>query len=261
VSDWSEVWSFTTFDSPPDVPALVSPANGATNIAVDTTFVWGASERAQNYQLQIAADEGFTNLAVDMSGIADTSANVGGLDYSTDYFWRVRAVNLAGASDWSSVRGFRTIIQAPATVTLFSPSNGAQNIATDTLLVWFVADRAESYHVQVSSESDFSDLVVDSMGVTTNQMSLSDLEEDTVYYWRVRGRNLNGFGNWSAVWNFKRKMWSLSTAWPVKYRRSFHLSRIIRIRLTRQQRYASDYPLHRMYTLKYIICSASGLQR
>jgi hypothetical protein len=205
VSDWSEAWSFTTFESPPDVPALVSPANGATNIAVDTTFVWGASERAQSYHLQIAADEGFTDLAVDMSGIADTSSNVGGLDYSTDYFWRVRAVNLAGASDWSSVRGFRTIIQAPETVTLFSPANGAQNIATDTLLVWFVADRAESYHVQVSSESDFSDLVVDSMGVTSNQVALSDLLEETVYYWRVRGRNLNGFGNWSAVWNFKTK--------------------------------------------------------
>ncbi len=32
--------------------------------------------------------------------------------------------------------------------------------------------------------------------------TISDLQPNTVYYWRVRGENTNGYSPWSEVWNF-----------------------------------------------------------
>jgi len=114
-SAWSGGWSFTTVPPVPSAPTLVSPADNAINQPLTLTLTWNASSGATSYRLQVASDAGFTNLVVNEANITTTSRQVGPLNNSIRYFWRVNATNAGGTSAYSSVRRFRALNPAPAT--------------------------------------------------------------------------------------------------------------------------------------------------
>jgi len=91
---------FTTLSTPtpPEPPTLVSP--GTT-----ITFKWNASSGATNYHLQVNTNPTFTETSLFDAEVGDvTSLGVTGLTLGTTYYWRVKAGNAWGWSDWSSVR-------------------------------------------------------------------------------------------------------------------------------------------------------------
>ncbi len=107
---WSSAFSFTTLTSltAPAAVTLVAPEDGATNMPTDVTLSWNAADGADTYEVQVATDDAFTALVTDESGLTATSLTVSGLASNTTYFWRVRAVNAAGAGPWSETRSFTT---------------------------------------------------------------------------------------------------------------------------------------------------------
>ena len=204
-SPWSEEWNFTTMDEPlepPVAPELVSPGDGATNVELNPTLIWKASETAEYYTLQLSTDSQFTDLIVELENITDTSYVQGELSENTIYYWRVNASNDAGTSDWSAAWSFTTVMAIPEVPTLASPNNGATNISVDTVLIWIDSERAESYQLQVSTESNFSSILFDVGGLTRTSYEITDLQDLTTYYWRVRAENAGGTSDWSMVWNF-----------------------------------------------------------
>jgi hypothetical protein len=106
-SDWSETWSFTTEEAADDpvipTPILVSPEDGATGVSTDPALEWNAIDGAETYRVQVAEDEEFGELVTDQDGITGTEFELGGLDYESTYYWRVRATNESGDSGWSEV--------------------------------------------------------------------------------------------------------------------------------------------------------------
>jgi hypothetical protein len=59
----------------------------------------------------VATEPSFNTPVVNVSGTSLTSASANGLLNSTTYYWRVRASNLAGNSDWSAAWSFTTQAQ------------------------------------------------------------------------------------------------------------------------------------------------------
>ncbi len=102
----------TEFDGAlPDAPAeavrLGSPAEGAAGQPVNPTLHWEAAAGADEYLIQLATDEAFTEAAQhQFSNI--TSLRVEDLDEETTYYWRVRSGNISGFGPWSEVRRFST---------------------------------------------------------------------------------------------------------------------------------------------------------
>jgi hypothetical protein len=110
-SAWSTVWSFTTAAETPtlaDPPTLTSPANNASDVSTDPELRWNASNRADSYQAQVSKASSFSSNVFDREGITQTSVTVNNLETGTTYYWRVRAKNAAGYSEWSSTRNFTT---------------------------------------------------------------------------------------------------------------------------------------------------------
>ncbi len=107
-SSWSSAWHFTVHVDTPSAPVLTDPANNALGVSTSPTFAWNASQGATSYTLQVSLSSGFSSLAVNDSGITETSYGASGLASDTLYYWRVRAVNAGGRSSWSSVRSFHT---------------------------------------------------------------------------------------------------------------------------------------------------------
>jgi hypothetical protein len=89
-------------------PVLVSPEDGSVGIAVDTMLIWKAAEHAETYHFQLSKDLDCTTCIVDSSGITTSSFEVSGLERLTTYYWRVKAMNEGGESDWSEIWRFTT---------------------------------------------------------------------------------------------------------------------------------------------------------
>jgi hypothetical protein len=195
----SEEWNFTTDDGLPDVPLLASPANNATDVDTLITFSWQASADADSYRLQLSNDSLFAATVVD-SLTTELTMEGPVLKADSTYYWRVRAENEVGASNWNT-RQFATITDLPLTPVLLSPENGLIDADTALVLTWSEAERAEEYNYQVSIESDFSSTIIDDSTIDTNTdiFGLGYLDE---YFWRVKSFNSSGESEWSSVFSF-----------------------------------------------------------
>lgn len=204
-SGWSTVWDFTTASaqSPPATPSLLSPSNGATNQPTNPTLSWSAVTGADHYSIQVATDSRFSNMVYTNYTLINTSVQLTGLAYETTYYWQVRAENAAGNSSWAGAWSFTTgSAILPSTPALVSPANGAVDQPLNVKLVWNKSPNASSYHVQLSTVSDFSSKVIDDSLLTDTTQTVGSLTNGTDYYWRVSASDSNGVSAWASPWKF-----------------------------------------------------------
>jgi len=88
-------------------PTLVSPANGTTNVASPVSLTWNTVTSAVSYHVQVSANQSFSPTVKDTT-VSAASVSVGGLLYSTTYYWRAAANSSSQTSQWSSVWNFTT---------------------------------------------------------------------------------------------------------------------------------------------------------
>jgi hypothetical protein len=109
-------------EAPPlDTPAIQAPEAGATNVPITPTFMWTEIEDADTYELELANNYTFISPLISVQYLPN---NVYGvmeeLDYSSTYFWRVRAstsvMGIAGdEGEW--VVGVFSTVAEPVTPT------------------------------------------------------------------------------------------------------------------------------------------------
>jgi hypothetical protein len=68
---------------------------------------------------------------------------------------------------------------------LLSPHNGANGIQLSPILLWEAVPEAEVYELQISRNSDFSDIAVNVFPVNTSYELSVELAPSTKYYWMV----------------------------------------------------------------------------
>jgi hypothetical protein len=197
-SSWSTPFNFITTQ---DV-WLTSPANHATNIALNPKLEWGIQGSASElrYQYQLSKDSLFTSVAI-VTLPANSSSNVTvTCEYGTQYYWRARAYHSQDTSRWSGFYAFKTL-NAPTlgAVQLVTPANGANNVPVGSVtLGWNFLANALTYDVEVSDDQAFSAILA-SGNTTSNAIYFTGAQANTRYYWRVRGRINSLLGPWSTV--------------------------------------------------------------
>jgi len=93
----------------PPAPALISPAIGATDVPMMPTFQWSPVPGASSYRLQADTDPLFTSPILSVSDLTTTTYHATtALPGGACVFWRVNAVNVCDAGDWSDVGHFET---------------------------------------------------------------------------------------------------------------------------------------------------------
>ncbi|MGH8015748.1 MAG: fibronectin type III domain-containing protein, partial [Candidatus Zixiibacteriota bacterium] len=121
---------------PPSTPILISPDSGATDVSIDVTFVWHSLLGAETYYVEYDTDSSFSE-PYNVGGIEDTTLTAGPLQYATTYYWRVRALNIGGNSEWSSVWSFTTE-SAPPTISGVIKDIDDEPLADVSVLVYDV---------------------------------------------------------------------------------------------------------------------------
>jgi hypothetical protein len=89
-------------------PSLISPADGATEVALSAPLSWNAVTDAATYEVEVATDAGFSSIVFTQAGITTTNTTASGLSANTQYYWRARAANTCVTSAWSLVFSFTT---------------------------------------------------------------------------------------------------------------------------------------------------------
>jgi photosystem II stability/assembly factor-like uncharacterized protein len=186
----------------PAPPQLLAPSNGITGQPVSVNTRWTRPTSATTFWLQVAADSMFTNpLIFNNQSLADTFAQVTGLNNGQKYFWRVAAGNSSGFGPFSTPWAFRiTQIQASAPDLVYPPNN----IYLNTNVVGFVWRKANPavtrYWLELATDSVFQFRTVDSLIVDTT--FVRTVVPGNRYWWHVRAYNSAGWGPFSEARQF-----------------------------------------------------------
>lgn len=97
----SAIYSFTVGCKKPSKPELELPSNGS-KARSPVGFAWKPVDNAKFYRIQISKDSNFGAIVYDEQISGKYSAN---LENGT-YYWRVKAINDCGESDWSEIWKF-----------------------------------------------------------------------------------------------------------------------------------------------------------
>ena len=210
--NYSSVWSFTpstgNSGTTPIVllpPTLTTPHDSTINVSLNPTFHWSGVSSATSYEIEVSLSNTFLTIFADVSSIADTSTVIHGLTSGLNYYWRVRAANGTGVSNWTDSFIFTTQPPLPASPTLLSPIDNSGNLFLQVTLNWSHSLYDSTYTVQVAIDPDFNTIIL-TVPTNLNSAPISVPNYSTTYYWRVRGTNFTGHGNWSSIFRFTTKL-------------------------------------------------------
>lgn len=207
VSAWApsdEGAAFTTVPPVPPPPMLTAPINDTTGLKTLPVLKWDAVAGADVYALELATDSLFVSIvhAESMMTVTTFTPPVP-LAIGTTYSWRVRASNAGGPGPWSDVWHFTTYPSVPPGPVLSLPPDAATGVTVLPEFFWHPAPGTDSYTMQLATDTLFSVGLVESAGVADTTMTASaTLDSAMRYFWRVRGVNGGGDGEWSLPRSF-----------------------------------------------------------
>ncbi|MEJ2613740.1 MAG: aryl-sulfate sulfotransferase [Ignavibacteriaceae bacterium] len=141
---------------------------------------WGTKGIVANYQLEVATDSLFSSLVVDDT-LSATSYELSGLDNDTRYFWRVRATNSSGESDWSEAFNFLT---AAPFITVVYPNGNEEFLGDSTYIIRWKDNLTGLVNINLILNDTVSMSIADSVLSVTNayQWTVPDsLQRDSSY--------------------------------------------------------------------------------
>jgi titin len=202
-SSWSSYRYFKT--------AVGPPPNAPSNLVATPISL---SQINLNWQDNCSDETGFKIERKTGSGSYSQIATVGAgvtsysntyLSASSTYYYRARAYNAAGNSDYSNEASATTLAPPPSVPTLKSPANGSTVSTSTPRLEWNATSGATNYGLQVATTSSFTTLLVNETGITNLYYDIAPgtLNWNTYYYWRVNARNSYGTSSWSSYRYFK----------------------------------------------------------
>ncbi len=94
----------------------------------------------------------------------------------------------------------------PAAPNMLSPPNGSQYQPTSIRFTWNKSQYADTYRLQVASDSLFNVLVVNDSTLTDSTIIVTGFLVNHNYWWRVNAKNLSGTSQWSVVFHFNTNL-------------------------------------------------------
>ena len=181
------------------LPPVATPASGIGPASFSAN--WNASAGATTYLIDVATDTGFTSTVPGYGNLNlgnVLTRNVVGLASTTKYFYRVRGSNVGGTSGNSNIVSLTTIGVPPPPPVPTAPVNGSIGQPVALTLAWNASPTASSYVVQVSTAASFALPFISDTAVSGTSRPVSGLAPNTIYFWRVAGKNQFGAGAFSS---------------------------------------------------------------
>lgn len=179
------------------VPTAVTGLQAGTSGCTSLSWTWNSVNGATAYYVDAASDQNFTSMLPGWNNALlgnTTSLSLTGLIPAQTVFVRVRGFGVCGTSpDITGVSS--TTLPLPGTISVTSPSNIQCSGFTSN---WNASTNATGYELEVSTQSNFSTLLSGYNPLVLSNVqtqTVTGLNQNQTYYWRVRGTNSCGVGN------------------------------------------------------------------
>lgn len=154
-----------------------------------------------------------TGTAVCLGGIIRRTTNGGTnwVNQNVPVTQDINGVNFVSSDTGYAVGGNGVILRTntggfdpPVVPVLISPPNGSINITLTPALLWSSNPNPDYFNLQITPDSSFNTVLFDTT-VTTSGYTVRAglLANNIVYYWRVRGHNIVGYGQWTNPYHFR----------------------------------------------------------
>lgn len=170
----------------PNVPVGISPSSLAIDVPLNAKLIWTESLGATSYDLQFSTSSDLSGSPIFGGSVSTSYSSPTNLLRNTTYYWRVRANNLNGPSDWSQTYSFTTSLYEPTAPTLLLPSNGATGLSSTVTFKWEPVIGAQKYQIVVSTNPDPLINFITSPSTTSTSIPIGGFKRATTYYWTVR---------------------------------------------------------------------------
>jgi hypothetical protein len=216
-SNYTSQYKFVTDFTVPKLgnlsPGNPSLANKETDIVPNPTLTWDEFAAADSYDIWVRKFDGGqyvdvawatqnTPLSVNDNEYIIPAGRT--LDFNGDYLWNVRAIAGNKTGPWSDGEYFKVKVALEAPQSLnpgtVQPTAPASIYGLLPTLDWADLANATSYEVQLQ---EIDETPVDQGTVTESEfVPANNLELNTSYRWRVRGKIEQNNGVWSAWYRF-----------------------------------------------------------
>lgn len=194
-------------------PAVVKKIASLTaKSSTSVHLTWSASNVAETYDIEYATNKdylGESNASTVINGIETVAYTITGLETGSEYFFRVRAVNEKGESDWSEAKSI-VIGKKPAApttrsstttaivgepLTLFWTHNSVDGSRQSKAQIEVYYGNTKKTHTIDDSANDSSEDIED---VTQYSIDTSTYPAGTTIRWRVRTAGVTEeYSDWS----------------------------------------------------------------
>lgn len=184
--------------------APAAPANlQSTAIATDRIdLVWeNNSNNARGFRIERSAgnNAAFNEIAASIGGNLTSYSDITGLDPGITYYYRVRAYNSAGNSDYSNITNATTYVSTPVVPANPSILQAVAISDTEASLTWHDnSDNETGFNVErrTEGEADFTE-IAGGLPADTRTYTASGLDPAITYYFRVSAYNGSGDSGYS----------------------------------------------------------------
>ncbi|MGB5699129.1 T9SS type B sorting domain-containing protein [Muriicola sp.] len=179
-------------------PVLISPLNGAVNVAVDATISWNQVPNIPGYIISLGTSPGATDiLNREIVGSATSYKPPLGLPESTLIYVTVSLFDFEGGNIEIACESesFTTaaINEVPGCTQINFPFDGAVDINPSTNIRWQYSPTAIGYRLSLGTNPGGSDILDNlNLGNTLNYDPILDLPPETTIYVRITSYNLVG---------------------------------------------------------------------
>lgn len=198
-SEWSEEFELLSgiFSPIPDLPV-----DRAEDQFIAVNLEWDNLSNFSNQRLQVSKSDEFEdfNLVIDEVGISENEFLAVLPEYGQEYFWRVSSTLGSCLSGWSDVSSFSTYDGFPD---LIFPERSQENLPLQIFFEWEEVPFADAYDIQLSFDDEFSVLEKARFDVEGTIYWITELQENSRYYWRVRSVNEYSKSPWSEPRTFR----------------------------------------------------------
>jgi len=187
----------------PEVPELSLPVDGDEAQKDTVVIKWNSTSNAGLYYVLLADDSLFSSPILNNVSTQDTFIVLTGLAGQKNYYWKIKAENAAGTSDYTESFNFKTAF--PVAPTLAEPQHASSNVNRNVTFKWLKDVNASSYRIQIASSMTInaSTLLMDSSKISDTTVTFLNFASTKNYFWRISAQNEFGSSLWSAIWGFK----------------------------------------------------------
>ncbi len=189
---------------------LIEPVNNGLVNTYTPVIRWNSFSGAISYTIQVSTDANFITPGTLDTSVTETQITIpsGRLQTNINYYWKVRAdLGSGNFSSYSETRKFRVILAPPPPPVLLIPLNNSVDQPFLPFFDWEDTPTAETYRLQVSLNSAFTPVLLDSSNITGSQLQSPYFyfNTGTSYFWKVNASNSNGLstGEWSGTFTFR----------------------------------------------------------